>query len=123
MVTTLADIRNTVVQAVKDGIEDLDVIAWCNDAQIEMLMHVNRDPKQFTAITDTIEVEDRFAPLYTTYCQAQYYDLPRVMERLGVQQAQRQYEKHYTRHLTIKEQIATELLMRTPPYTIQEEAP
>lgn len=76
--------------------------------------------KYFTAITDAIDVEDRFKSLYTSYGIAQYYDNPHTIERIGENQANRQYEKHYGRHLTIRDQIAAQYVMQSQPSTIKE---
>jgi hypothetical protein len=35
--------------------------------------------KTFTAMTDTIDLEDRFKPLYTSYIEAQYYLTPEAV--------------------------------------------
>lgn len=190
MATTLTDIRYAVEKATKDELDPLDVIAWCNDAQSELMIMVelpSTDPiavnttdvaynepadikrinrlwltsernqgvdrdipksyrryggqiifetpfgqedtlnvdfykhlKHFTAVTDTIDLEDRYASLYTSYVQAQYYDLPHVIASMGEAQAKRQYEKHYGRHATIKDAIATQFTLQTQPSTIKE---
>lgn len=190
MTTTLSDIRYQVEKSVKDELDPIDVINWCNDAQSELLLMVelpdtgtiavntsdiayaepanikrinrmwltserdhglDRDISKahrryagkiifetrfgrddtlnvdfykhlthFTTITDPIDLEDRYATLYTSYVQAQYYDLPKVIERMTPQQAQRQYDKHYQRHLIIKEAISAQFVMNTQPSTIKE---
>lgn len=79
-----------------------------------------RHLKYFTEITDEIDVEDRFKSLYTSYGIAQYYDNPLTMEQIGVQQANRQYDKHYNRHLTIRDQIAAQYILQLQPSTIKE---
>lgn len=79
-----------------------------------------RHLKYFTDITDAIDIEDRFKTLYTSYGTAQYYDNPQTIERFGVQQANRQYDKHYGRHLAIRDQIAAQYVMQAQPSTIKE---
>jgi hypothetical protein len=74
----------------------------------------------FTDITQSIDLEDRYTTLYTSYGQAQYYDIPSVIERLGDQAARRQYDKHYARYLNIKDQIAAQYTLETQPSTIKE---
>lgn len=79
-----------------------------------------RHLKYFTAITDEIDVEDRFKSLYTSYGIAQYYDNPQTIDKIGTQQANRQYDKHYGRHITIRDQIAAQYVMQSQPSTIKE---
>lgn len=74
----------------------------------------------FTDISESIDLEDRYTTLYTSYGQAQYYDIPSVIERLGDQPARRQYDKHYGRYLNIKDQIAAQYTLETQPSTIKE---
>jgi hypothetical protein len=74
----------------------------------------------FTLITQSIDLEDRYTPLYTSYGQAQYYDMPSVIERLGDQSAMRQYDKHYARYLNIKDQISAQYTLETQPSTFKE---
>lgn len=84
--------------------------------QIDFYRHLT----YFEDITDVIDVEDRYKTLYTSYGIAQYYDNPQVIDRLGDNRANRQYEKHYGRHLTIREQIASQYVMQAQPSTIKE---
>jgi hypothetical protein len=74
----------------------------------------------FTAITQNIDIDDRYATLYSSYGIAQYYDSPKVIERLGELPAQRQYDKHYGRHMNIRNQISAQYLMEMQPSTIKE---
>lgn len=46
----------------------------------------------FTAVTDNIDIEDRFKPLYTSYIEAQWYLLPDAVKLVGDLQAQRKYD-------------------------------
>lgn len=74
----------------------------------------------FTDVDNVIDLEDRYTTLYTSYGQAQYYDIPSVIERLGDQAARRQYDKHYARYLNIKDQIAAQYTLETQPSTFKE---
>lgn len=74
----------------------------------------------FTDITDTIDLDDRYSTLYTTYGIAQYYDMPDVIERLGELPAKRQYEKNMGRYMNIRDQIAAYYTMQLQPSTIKE---
>ncbi|PZD95233.1 hypothetical protein DNH61_11780 [Paenibacillus sambharensis] len=85
------------------------------------VLHIEfyRHLKHFAAMTDTIDLSDRYESLYTSYGIAQYYDLPSSIQRMGEQTAKRLYDKHYTRHMMIKEQISVQYLMESQPYTIK----
>jgi hypothetical protein len=74
----------------------------------------------FTAIEQNIDLEDRYATLYSSYGIAQYYDIPSTIQRVGDSQAKRQYEKHYSRHIGIRDQIAAQFTLQTQPSTIKE---
>lgn len=74
----------------------------------------------FTDVANLIDVEDRFKTLYTSYGIAQYYDNPQVIERLGDNRATRQYDKNYSRHLSVKDQIAAQYITLAQPSTIKE---
>jgi hypothetical protein len=74
----------------------------------------------FTAITENIDIDDRYATLYSSYGVAQYYDSPKVIERLGELPARRQYDKHYGRHMNIRNQISAQYTMQLQPSTIKE---
>lgn len=77
----------------------------------------------FADVDDLIDLEDRYTTLYTSYGQAQYYDIPSVVERLGDQASRRQYDKHYGRYLNIKDQIAAQYTLETQPSTFKEVYP
>lgn len=74
----------------------------------------------FTDIADLIDVEDRFKTLYTSYGIAQYYDNPQVIDRLGDNRASRQYDKHYSRHMIVRDQIAAQYIAQIQPSMIKE---
>lgn len=59
----------------------------------------------FTAITDEIDLDDRFAPLYTNYIKAAYYSLPSTRQSIGDAQAQQMYEQTYGYYTMIKKQV------------------
>lgn len=59
----------------------------------------------FTEIDDEIDLADRFKPLYTSYVEAVYYNLPSSRDRFGEQQAQRMYERSYAYYSNIKKQV------------------
>lgn len=74
----------------------------------------------FTDIADEIDIEDRYATLYSSYGIAQYYDTHTTVQRVGEAQAKRQYDKHYARHMIIKDQIAAQFTLQAQPSTIKE---
>jgi hypothetical protein len=76
--------------------------------------------KYFTDITNTIDLEDRFSTLYTSYCTAQYYSLPEVVERLGENPAKRQYDKNLAQYVNIREQISAYYTLNLQPSTFKE---
>jgi hypothetical protein len=188
--TTLSDIRFEIERFVKDTVENVEVIDWCNDAQIELLAIINlpdtvtipvntsdisypftsdvkrinrmwmdsereagvdrdipmsyriyneeiifhnrfdrddtlhidfyRHLTYFTDINDLIDIDDRFKTLYTSYGIAQYYDNPQTIVRIGENLSSRQYEKHYGRHMTVRDQIAAQYITQIQPSTIKE---
>lgn len=59
----------------------------------------------FTAITDEIDLDDRFAPLYTNYIKAAYYSLPSTRQSIGDAQVQQMYEQTYGYYTMIKKQV------------------
>lgn len=78
-----------------------------------------RHLKYFVNIEDTIDLEDRFSPLYVSYCLSQYYSLPNVIDAKGEGLARREYEKNYERYLAMKDQVAGYHVMNVTPSEIQ----
>lgn len=74
----------------------------------------------FTDINDLIDIDDRYKTLYTSYGIAQYYDNPQTIGRIGENLSSRQSEKHYARHLTVRDQIAAQYITQIQPSTIKE---
>lgn len=74
----------------------------------------------FDSVDDVIDVDDRYKTLYTSYGQAQYYDMLTVIDRIGERLAEKQYNKHYGRYLNIKDQIAAQYTLQTQPSEIKE---
>lgn len=62
--------------------------------------------KTFTAISDTIDLADRFKPLYTSYIKAMYYSLPSTRASIGENAADMNYQREYNIHLSIKKQVS-----------------
>src|SRR5690606_7647848 len=66
-----------------------------------------RNMKHFSSVEDEIDLDDRFAPLYTSYGQREYYDIPSVRDALGESQARREWEKHDSRYMNIRHQLTS----------------
>lgn len=74
----------------------------------------------FKAITDPIDLDDRYSPLYTSYMVAQYYLSPSAIERLGELQARKQYEQHYGRYISMRTQVTALYSLVNEPAVVQE---
>lgn len=61
----------------------------------------------FTAITEEIQLNDRFKPLYTLFIESQYYDLKSTRKEIGELAALRMNEKKYNAYLGMKKQVAS----------------
>lgn len=59
----------------------------------------------FTAVTQNIDLADRFKPLYTSYIEAQYYLLPSTRKAIGELQAQRMYDISMNVYNMMKKQV------------------
>jgi hypothetical protein len=60
----------------------------------------------FDDISDTIDIADRFKPLYTSYVEMMYYRLPSTRSKIGEAMAQLMYEQQFGIHQSIKKQVA-----------------
>jgi hypothetical protein len=74
----------------------------------------------FTDVENEIDLDDRFASLYTAYGQREYYDMASVKERIGAPQAQKEWDKHNVRYLNIKQQVISYYSIQNEPVVIQE---
>ena len=59
----------------------------------------------FTAVTNAIDLADRFKPLYTSYIKAMYYSLPSTRSAIGENAADLNYQREYNIHLSLKKQV------------------
>lgn len=59
----------------------------------------------FTAVTQNIDLADRFKPLYTSYVEAQYYLSPSTRKNIGELQAQRMYDISIGVYSMMKKQV------------------
>lgn len=75
--------------------------------------------KYFAAITDTIDIADRFTPIYTTYGEMRYYMLPRVAQQLG-NLGQRNLQTAQQTYQMLKRQVVQEYSFQNPDYAIKE---
>lgn len=60
----------------------------------------------FTDVTESIQLNDRFKPLYTSYIESQYYALPSTRKIVGELYAQRMYDQRYAFYLMMKKQVS-----------------
>jgi hypothetical protein len=67
--------------------------------------------KTFTAITDAIDIPDRFKPLYTSYIESQYYISPEAVAAMPGRSARYvpwllAYQQYNSMYLNMKKQVA-----------------
>lgn len=60
----------------------------------------------FRSVSDAIDLDDRFAPLYTSYVKSQYYRLPMSKQLIGDVEAKRAYDIEYNVYLNMKKQVS-----------------
>lgn len=65
----------------------------------------------FTSITDEIELDDRFYPLYTTFIKMMYYQLPSVTEKLGAERSDMRLSSNKSMHDMAKKQVSDHYLI------------
>ena len=76
--------------------------------------------KFFTDIEDEIDLDDRFASLYTSYGQREYYDTPTAKATLNESQARKEWEKHHARYLNIRQQVIAYYALQNEPVAVDE---
>lgn len=59
----------------------------------------------FSAVTENIQLNDRFKPLYTSYIEAQYYLLPSTRKTVSELNAQRMYDISMGIYNMMKKQV------------------
>jgi hypothetical protein len=74
----------------------------------------------FTAITQSIDLDDRYAPLYVSYGLMKYYKLPAVMARMGDSQARKESETAQGMYLGVKQQLVSLYSLDSEPTVIRE---
>lgn len=79
-----------------------------------------RNMTYFTSIADEIDLDDRFAPLYTSYGQREYYDLPQVKQSIGEAQARKEWEKHNMRYMNIRQQVTSYYSIQNDGVSVNE---
>lgn len=67
--------------------------------------------KTFTDVTDTIDLPDRFKPLYTSYIEAQYYISPEAVADMPGKSSRYvpwliAYQQYNTTYMTMKKQVS-----------------
>mgnify|MGYP006962708527 FL=1 len=79
-----------------------------------------KDLTHFTDITDTIDLEDRFSPIYTFYCLMKYYASPEAKERFGDAVARREQERAEASYYHMRDQVQSYYEFKNPQYVIEE---
>lgn len=75
--------------------------------------------KYFTLDTDAIDIDDRYATIYTYYAKAMYYRLPSMIEKLSAAQAQNMSQSAMNGYNMIKSQVLQQYLFRNEPSVVQ----
>jgi len=71
-----------------------------------LLIDYYRYLKFFTDITDAIDLQDRFFPLYTSFVESRYYRLPSTVNKIGAKQAELKYQDSFGIYMANKKQVA-----------------
>lgn len=74
--------------------------------------------KYFTAITDAIDIDDRYNTIYTAYGKMQYYGLPSTIERIGAQLANRKYQDAQIMYSNMKNAVTQQYALSIEPTVI-----
>lgn len=72
----------------------------------------------FTDVDDTIELDDRYAPIYTFYGLMKYYDLPETAERIGAQEAAKKMNANLVKYQNMKNQLTAYQSLSNEPVTL-----
>lgn len=74
----------------------------------------------FTTVSDLIDIDDRYATIYTYYGKAMYYQLPSVVESLGAPTALNEYNAAMQGYKMVKDQVIQQYLFRNEPSVVNE---
>lgn len=72
----------------------------------------------FTAITENIELDDRYAPIYQFYGLMKFYELPETAERIGDQVALRKMQSNESKYNSMKKQLTSYQMLSNEPVII-----
>ena len=72
----------------------------------------------FTDIDDLIELDDRYAPIYTFYGLMKYYELPETAERIGDQAATRKLQSNQVKYENMKNQLTAYQSLSNEPVVL-----
>lgn len=100
-----------------NGIFEVPVAFQTTDT---LLIDFYRFMTYFTDIEDTIDLDERFLPLYTTYIKSQYYQLSSTAERIGVERASIKHQEALNAHNIAKKQVADYYIIATKPERVKE---
>lgn len=78
-----------------------------------------KDMTYFTAVTDLIDIADRFTPLYVYYGMMKYYGTPAYMEMVGTSTANKKIESSFSAYLNMKNQVIAYYSLGNEPVTVE----
>lgn len=73
----------------------------------------------FTKVTDSIDIDDRFTPLYKFYYLYRYYESPFALDRFGQQESKRKAEMMQGGYINIKNQVIAYYSLGNEPVVIE----
>ncbi|CAH1205624.1 hypothetical protein PAECIP111893_02381 [Paenibacillus plantiphilus] len=73
----------------------------------------------FANVTESIDIADRFTPLYKFYYLWRYYESPFALERFGAQEAKRKAEMMQAGYMNIKNQVVAYYSLGNEPVVIE----
>lgn len=74
----------------------------------------------FTDISQPIDLDDRYGPLYAAYGLMKYYKLPAVMQRLGESQARQEVQMTQGMYMNMKQQATSLYSLGNEPTVVSE---
>jgi len=74
----------------------------------------------FTDTSNLIDIDDRYATIYTYYCKAMYFQMPSVIASIGDNAALNKYNSAMAGYESIKDQVFQQYLFRNEPSVISE---
>jgi hypothetical protein len=72
----------------------------------------------FTSITDEIELDDRYVPIYQFYGLMKFYEIPAVIEKIGDQAANRRMLSYERKYEDMKNKLTSYQMLSNEPVVI-----